>query len=185
MEWPVGRTVGGETWNRDGATVGGGSWSGSWGLAGAQARTTVGWGHRGLAGSPWPRAALEGGLWEAQQEGRASWQQTGSASGWGSAALRRSCGLQDPGGCAEGVPTGSPGPIGLRSSLCRPSAVHPPRRLPAGAWRGQAQVLGSSWGETGLPGLLPWGRLEMKQADSMTSDDGFRKPSRSVILSHH
>lgn len=46
-QWRLGRTVGGEhlEWRR--ATVGGGSWSGSWGLAGARARRTVG------AGPPW------------------------------------------------------------------------------------------------------------------------------------
>lgn len=39
--------LGVSTWNEDGVTVGGGSWSGSWGLAGAQARRTVG------VGQPW------------------------------------------------------------------------------------------------------------------------------------
>lgn len=55
----------------------------------------------GLAGSPWPRVTLEGGLGEAQQESRASWPQTqaepGLGVGLGGAPLQPSVHPLDPG----------------------------------------------------------------------------------------
>lgn len=61
----------------------------------------LGWAAVGLAGSPWPRVTLEGGLWEAQQESRAGWPQTQAAPGLGvglgGAPLQPSVHPQDPG----------------------------------------------------------------------------------------
>lgn len=75
---------------------------GAW--QGHRARGQRGGAAVGLAGSPWPRAALEGGLQEAQQEGRASCQQTGSNLGrrppqpQGGALLRPKGGCRPPAG---------------------------------------------------------------------------------------
>lgn len=132
----------------------------------------------GLAGSPWPTAAPEGGLREAQQEGRASWQQTGLGLGRRPPRLR--VGLR----CSPGTP-----PVHPRGQddacrvapAARPtghSVSSPPAlsRAPSlgtfqrGLGEGRSRLWALPGEGAGLPGLLPWGRLENKQAGSQTSD---------------
>lgn len=80
------------------------------------------------------------------------------------------------------VPGSSPGILRPTGSTAAAPPPHPALSpspsmgLPAGAWRGQGQLLGSSGEGAGLPGLLPWGRLENKQAGSLTSDCRVENP---------
>ena len=180
---PAGGTVGGERleWRR--ATVGSGSWSGSWGLAGARARRTAGWAALGLAGSPWPAAAPEGGLREAQQEGRPAGSRPGSASagslptsGWGSAAaqgrLRSTRRAQDDvRRAAPAAKPRHPQPTGRCVSSPPALSLAPsPGTFQQGLGEGRNRFWALPGEGAGLPGLLPWGRLENKQAGSQTRD---------------
>lgn len=135
-----------------------------------------------LAGSPRHREAPEGGLGEAEQEDRSGWSQTG---------FQPRLAAPQPLGGAQLQPRG-----GLRSTrrtqmTCRGGSRQQPRP-PQGACvssppalrsspsvGGSQPGLGEARGGSGqflsgegaeLPGLLPWGWLENKQAGSLTSD---------------
>lgn len=171
--WGSGRKGAGSWQRRFGRTGGGGrlerrrggSWrwqlDGQLGLGrGAGREDSWGGAAVGLAGSPRPRATLEGGLGEARRGSRASWpQRLSPEQGWVVLGCSRPSRRAGPGATCGG-------------RVLRPGQV----RLPAGAWRGQGQALGRPLGGGRMPRAVAMGTaeqhrwLENKQTSSLTSD---------------
>ena len=151
-----GGTAGGERLERRR----GGSWrwqlDGRLGLGrGAGPEDSWGGAAVGLAGSPWPRATLEGGLGEAQQESRASWPQTWAgrcrAAAWSRLASAGPPGVTCRGGSRGAAPASSGPPC--PQPLCLPVGSC----FQQGLGEGRGRFRAAPREGAGLPGLLPWG----------------------------